>query len=230
MRSVNTSLDVLVSKLRIDDDIRSDVKQVVNHAVVCVSDYSNTLETEGVAVLAQKQSLAEADRVDQVNVNKMDLTLNAFMTRITAIRHDVISMEGGVHSNIESTRKRRKEHEQEVSRKKEKLTNLKDKIKRLEQKISICEKDGEKYNKAANELDKHAREIDRKAEEQEKMGIFGLVASGVGIVLAPVTGKLLFWYEKAQQWIIRSVLIFGIIDVRLFKCLRSLVNTAPVNS
>lgn len=164
------------------------MEDMADNVVSCVKKYKKTISREGNAVLAQKELLAQAGKADEVDVNKMDSTLEALAKKIKDIRDRVVAIETDVNMNIEDTRSRKRKHESRMDRKSEKRSNLKRKVKNLESDISDCEDQIKKYEKAATELNKHAQKVDEERKQKEEGFFTGIVASVAGLLLVPLTG------------------------------------------
>lgn len=179
---------MLVDRLELSTDIQDVVREIVDHSVECITDYHRVIEKYGTAVLAQKERLANAASVDEVNVGRMGKSLHRITEELCGIRRDLLSIETDVHSNIESVRARKREYDNEIGEKEEKLKDLEKEIDRLKSDIEECETESENCSSDARKLDDHASQMERRESDHKVWGLVGVTGTVASFVMAPFTG------------------------------------------
>lgn len=149
------------------------------------------MTSDGNVILAQKELLVKAQSPSDVNVTKMKTSLGSITSGLKSVRNDVLTMQGSVHSDVESCRSRKRQHESSVSSKQGSISSLQGQINTCESEITTHQNDITSFEQSAQELDNRAGDIERAARRKRKRGRFGFLGAAVGLVLAPVTGELI---------------------------------------
>ncbi|XP_052252444.1 uncharacterized protein LOC127859074 isoform X3 [Dreissena polymorpha] len=188
LSTMRLSLTTLSSLLILDPDIKTKMDQMVSKGRECFINYESTMRNEGGAILVQKELILAANSAGDVNVQGMLLSLDGITVKMKAVRDASLSLQSNVHSNIESCRRRKQMHETTIATDQLTLKNIEAEIQGINSQIASFEADIVSMDNDAGTLENRAEAIDSARRRKKKKGVWGVVASVVGIGLAPFTG------------------------------------------
>ncbi|XP_060552591.1 uncharacterized protein LOC132713901 isoform X2 [Ruditapes philippinarum] len=184
---VPSALNTLVSKLSHDADIQNRIQGISARALAAADAYKLTFDNEGGSILVQKSHLMSTVSTDDVRITSMKNSLNAAIEALQSNKNLVINLQTDIHSNIETCRGRKMEHDSALSTKRERISNISTEIGSLDENIKVHEEEAVSAETGAAELEGRRDSIRRAARKKRKRaGIGGIV----GVALAPFTGGL----------------------------------------
>lgn len=138
----------------------------------------------------QTQELTDYKSVDKVNAERMKSLQNCLSRKVGKLENEVILFEAMVNYNIESTRKKRMQSQEENEKKNIELSKTKEEINLIPGQISNLEIECRSLENAARELTSRANELENEKEKHGIVSGIGFAVTVIGTLLIPVSGML----------------------------------------
>lgn len=173
-----------------DLEVKANLNDIKNDTSKCLENYQNVLEKEGNVVLAQKQALIGCEKANKLKIQKMKTSLESLSSKVEGIRNDVFMLETKVHIEIESTRMKSKQLEEEKEKKYIDLTATNEQIDLIPSQITNLERECNNLENDARKLTNRANELEDEKLKHSVLSAVGFGVTAIGTVLLPVTGEV----------------------------------------
>lgn len=194
MQNLNKLISSLVAVLATflsDLEHKARLQDLVIGTTRCVEKCKKIVRNVSVTVLVQKHALAVCESVHKVNVHKVKSSIDNLSSDIEKIQNDVFLLEAQVNTEIESSRKKRKQLKEEKETKQTELEKTREEIDFMPSQISNLENECYNLENASHELSNRASQLENEKEKHALISYLGVVTAVIGTLFIPVSGTFL---------------------------------------